>query len=487
MQSTQTTERDKLIEATKDRPGEVVDILLELKDRVKELEARLKMNSGNSSMPPSTDGLRKPNGDQDDNDAPKPPKPKSERGKSGRNPGGQKGRKGSTLKKVDAPDKTEPLKLAECPKTGVQLSDDDIVGHRTRQVFDIPSPRMMVTEYKAFTYKNPITGELIETPFPDDVKAPTQYGKDLKSLLVYLYDWHFIPNDRLVQLVDDLFGCRISPATINAARKTCYSNLEDFEKRIDGLIKGSSVAHADETGFRVKSKLHWLHVACTQTATKYYVHEKRGADAMDDAEIWLNFNGRLIHDCWKTYFGYDCEHGLCNAHVIRELRYIHENMGQDWAKKMIDLLYEMKGAADKFSKDGVWFTEKDINSYERRFKIFLTKGDNQNPYKPPIIKKKGRPKRTKPQNLILRMRTYGDDFLAFLKDPDIPFTNNLAEQDVRMMKVQQKISGCFRTLFGAQIFARVRSYLSTLRKNGQGILDGIRSAIAGQAFLPKVT
>ena len=129
MQSTQTTERDKLIEATKDRPGEVVDILLELKDRVKELEARLKMNSGNSSMPPSTDGLRKPNGDQDDNDAPKPPKPKSERGKSGRNPGGQKGRKGSTLKKVDAPDKTEPLKLAECPKTGVQLSDDDIVGH----------------------------------------------------------------------------------------------------------------------------------------------------------------------------------------------------------------------------------------------------------------------------------------------------------------------------------------------------------------------
>jgi len=263
--------------------------------------------------------------------------------------------------------------------------------------------------------------------------------------------------------------------------------LEDFDQRVDDLIKGSPVAHADETGFRVKAKLFWLHVACTQTVTKYYVHEKRGAEAMDDAEIWLNFSGRLIHDCWKTYFGYDCDHGLCNAHVIRELRYIHENQEQNWAKKMIDLLYEMKKEADRRSESKKWFTESEINSYFRRFKTFLTKGENENPFKPPTKKKQGRPKRTKPQNLLLRMRAYGEEFLAFLKDPSIPFTNNLAEQDVRMMKVQQKVSGCFRTTLGAEVFARIRSYLSTLRKNGQGILDGIRSAIRGKAFLPQAT
>lgn len=438
-------------------------------------------------MPPSTDGLRKPNGDQDDDDNTPKPKPKSERGKSNRNPGGQKGRKGNTLKKVDKPDIIERLDLKECPKTGVQLTENDIVGVQKRQVFDIPTPKMVVTQYEAPVYRNPETGDLVHAAFPDDVKAPTQYGKDLKAFLVYLYDWHFIPNDRLVQLVNDLFGFQISPATIDAARKSCYSNLEDFDERIQDLIKSSTVAHADETGFRVKSKLHWLHVACTQTGTKYYVHEKRGAEAMDDAEIWQEFNGRLVHDCWKTYFGYNCEHGLCNAHVIRELRYVHENLGQDWAKKMIDLLYEMKKEVDSRKETKNWFNERDIKSYVRRFGIFLTKGENENPFKPPTAKKRGRPKRAKAQNLIHRMRNHRLEFLAFLKGPSIPFTNNLAEQDVRMMKVQQKVSSCFRTITGAETFARIRSYLSTLRKNDQSILNGIRSAISGDAFLPQLT
>ena len=444
------------------------------------------MNSNNSSKPPSSDGFNKPNGDQDDDDVPKP-NPKSERGKSKRKQGGQKGRKGSTLQKVEKPDVTREIKLTECPRTGIALTDDDIVGSIKRQVFDIPTPRIEVTEYEAFTYKHPETGEVIQASFPEGVKAPTQYGQDLKSLLVYLYDWHFIPNDRLAQLVEDLFGHRISPATIEAARKACHSNLEDFDQRIDDIIKSSAVAHADETGFRVKAKLFWLHVACTQTVTKYYVHEKRGAEAMDSTGIWLGFNGRLIHDCWKTYFGYDCEHGLCNAHVIRELRYVHENLGQGWAKKMIDLLYEMKKEADRRSESKEWFTEREIKSFTRRFNIFITKGEKENPFKPPTIKKKGRPKRTKPQNLLLRLRTYSDDFLAFLGDPLIPFTNNLAEQDVRMMKVQQKVSGCFRTTAGAQVFARIRSYLSTLRKNSKNILDGIKAAIGGEAFLPQLT
>ena len=436
-------------------------------------------------MPPSTDGLRKPNGEEDD--ATQKPKPKSERGKSGRNPGGQKGRKGNTLKKVAEPDLIERLDLTHCPKTGVKLTKKDIVGVKKRQVFDIPTAKITVTQYEALIYRNPKTGELIQAAFPDDVKAPTQYGKGLKAFLVYLYDWHFIPNDRLVQLVNDLFGFRISLATIDAARKTCSSRLQDFDQRIQDLIKHSSVAHADETGFRVKSKLHWLHVACTQTVTKYYVHERRGAEALEDADIWQDFNSRLIHDCWKTYFGYRCEHGLCNAHVIRELRYVHENLGQHWAKKMIDLLYEMKKEADLRKECKNWFDERDIKSYARRFGIFLTKGENKNPFETPTVKKRGRPKRTKSQNLLRRMRAYGAEFLAFLKDPSIPFTNNLAEQDVRMMKVQQKVSGCFRTISGAHTFASIRSYLSTLRKNNQDILEGIRSAISGHAFLPQLT
>jgi transposase len=388
---------------------------------------------------------------------------------------------------VDEPDHTENLKLEYCPVSGVPLTDNDIIGSISRQVFDIPKPKMLVTEYVAFTYRHPTTGELIQAPFPEGVNAPTQYGSDLKSLLVYLYDWHFIPNDRLVQLVDDLFGHRISPATVEAARKMCYSNLEDFDRRLEEIIKKSDIAHADETGFRVKTNRFWLHVACTQTATKYYIHQGRGAEAMDSAAIWLGFSGRLIHDCLRTYFGYECEHGLCNAHVIRELRYIHENMNQDWAGKLIDLLYEMKKKADSLIGDGNWFTEEEIRSYDRRFKIFITKGENENPFKPPMEKKRGPPKRTKPQNLLVRFRTYQDCFLAFLTDPMIPFTNNLAEQDLRMMKVQQKVSGCFRTVRGAQIFARIRSFLSTLRKNGQGILPGIKDALSGRDLMPELT
>ena len=446
------------------------------------------MNSNNSSKPPSSDGFKKTN-DNDDNDDgnENKPKPKSERGVSNRNQGGQKGRKGKTLNKVEKPDNTEEIKLHHCPKTGAPLTDADIVGSIKRQVFDIPKPKIQVTEYIAYTYKHPKTGALIQASFPEGVNAPTQYGSDIKSLLVYLYDWHFIPNDRLVQLVEDLYGHRISPATIESARKMCRSNLVDFDQRIDKIIKLSVIAHADETGFRVKSKLFWLHVAYTQTVTKYYVHEKRGAEVMDSIGIWLGFNGRLIHDCWKTYFGYDCEHGLCNAHVIRELRYIHENMGQTWAEKLIDLLYEMKKEGDKRKDNGEWFTESEVKSYTRRFNIFITKGEKANPFKPTTIKKKGKPKRTKPQNLLLRLIKYRDDFLAFLSDSTIPFTNNLAEQDVRMMKVQQKISGCFRTTTGAETFAAIRSYLSTLRKNGKGILDGIKDAIRGQAYLPQLT
>lgn len=470
----------------KQRPADVADLLLELKEEIKELRARLGMNSNNSSKPPSSDGYNKPNGDKDDDEKPKP-KPKSERGKSGRKPGGQKGRKGSTLNKVEKPDKIEEIKFDRCPKTGVKLTDADIVGSIKRQVFDIPTPRIQVTEYIAFTYKNPKTGELIQTTFPEGVNAPTQYGPDIKSLVVYLYDWHFIPNDRLVQLIEDLCSHRISPSTIESARKMCYSNLEDFDQRINDIIKSSSIAHADETGFRVKSKLFWLHVACTQTVTKYYMHERRGAEAMNSVEIWSGFNGRLIHDCWKTYFGYDCDHGLCNAHVIRELRYLQENMDQVWAEKLINLLYEMKKETGARSEKGKWLSKNQIKSYTRRFKIFITKGENDNPFKPPLVRKKGRPKKTKAQNLLLRLREYEGSFLAFLADPLTPFTNNLAEQDIRMMKVQQKISGCFRTVKGAKIFARIRSYLSTLRKHGEGILNGIKNAIAGSAFLPQMT
>jgi transposase len=301
-------------------------------------------------------------------------------------------------------------------------------------------------------------------------------------MLVYMQNQHFIPADRLSQLVSDLYGASVSVATILDASARSYSNLAPFEKALFTALADSNVLHADESGARVVKKLYWLHSASTEALTFYGIHEKRGTLAMDHFNIFPNFKGRLIHDFWKPYLTYGCDHGLCNAHLLRELVFLFEQQSQAWAKKMFDLLLDMNNFV---SKHEIQLSHEQKMSWLKQYHEILNDGWSTNPLpKKPPKKKRGRPAKTKSQNLLTRLGEFEDSVLAFLHDINVPFTNNLAEQDIRMIKVRLKVSGCFRTVKGAEHFARIRSYLSTARKQGRNILHSITAAIKGHPFLP---
>jgi transposase len=467
--------REQLLAISQTNPEALVDIILALQEqvqiltkRVLQLEEQIYKNSQNSSKPPSSDGINKP-------------KPKSLRKRSGKKHGGQKGHKGHSLQKAENPDIIIPLKVTTC-SCCTDLSHEPVVNYDCRQVFEIPEPKLDVTEYRSEIKICPQCGQTTKAPFPEGVNAPVQYGPRFRGTLVYLQNQHFIPADRLSQLVSDLYGSSVSVATILDASARSYNNLALFEENlIDGLAK-SKVLHADESGVRTAKKLYWLHSASTESLTFYGVHEKRGKEAMDHFQILPNFKGRLIHDFWKPYLNYDCNHGLCNAHLLRELTFTFEQQGQIWAKRLFDLLNKMN---DFVRTQSAQLTPKEKNPYIEQYHELLSDGWETNPLpqKPPP-KKRGRQAKSKAQNLLTRLSDFEGSVLAFLHDINVPFTNNLAEQDIRMIKVRLKISGCFRSVHGAEHFARIRSYFSTARKQGKNILDSITAAIKGQPFLP---
>jgi transposase len=292
---------------------------------------------------------------------------------------------------------------------------------------------------------------------------------------------HFLPADRLSKMVSDLYGTSVSVATILNASARSYTNLAPFEESLVSALLNSKVVHADESGVRTVKKLYWLHSASTDLLTFYGVHEKRGTIAMDHFKILPNFTGHLIHDFWKPYLTYNCYHGLCNAHHLREFTFLFEQKEQIWAKKMFDHLLAMNDFVGEQSNQ---LTPEQKEPWLQQYRIILSEGWKANPLpKKPPKKKRGRPAKTKSQNLLTRLGDYENSVLAFLHDVNVPFTNNLAEQDIRMIKVRLKISGCFRTVQGAEHFARIRSYLSTARKQGRNVLDSITSAIQGKPFL----
>jgi len=282
--------------------------------------------------------------------------------------------------------------------------------------------------------------------------------------------------------VSDLYGTSLSVATILDASSRNYNNLAHFEESLIDALVNSEVLHVDESGVRTTEKLYWLHSASTESLTFYGVHEKRGTKAMDYFNILPNFKGRLIHDFWKPYLRYDCEHGLCNAHHLRELTFLFEQQEQTWAKKMFTLLLDMN---DFVGEQCNQLTLEQKEPWLKQFHEILSEGWKANPLpEKPQKKKRGRQAKTKSQNLLTRFGDFEDSALAFLHDINVPFTNNLAEQDIRMIKLRLKISGCFRTVQGAEHFARIRSYFSTARKQGRNILDSITYAIKGKPFLP---
>jgi len=450
--------------------------IAELEERVKSFEERLNKNSSNSSKPPSTDAY-----------ASKKPKPKSRRIKSGKKVGGQKGHPGTTLRMVDNPDETVIHKVNECSHCHTSLEDEEAKDYERRQTFDIPPVRLHSTEHRAEIKPCPKCGHINTADFPEDITQPTQYGSRLRAFAVYLHDYQLIPYDRSCELLSDVYGCEISPATLIKAENECYEGLEEFENVLKDALLQSPVIHCDETGLKIIGMRNWLHVACTANMTYYFAHPKRGSEAMDEMGILQNYKGVIVHDFWKSYYKYLCDHGLCDTHLLRELTSISENYDQEWSGQMADLLLIIKGCVDETRETSDSLIPEQIKDFETMYDYITKMGLEENP--PPLDldtkpKRRGRKKQTKPKNLLDRFVGYKGDILRFMYDFEVPFDNNQAERDVRMMKVQQKISGTFRSVQGARSFCRIRGYISTMKKNNLHVIDAIGAVFNGKPFVP---
>jgi len=433
--------------------------------KVADLEGRLAKNSRNSSKPPSSDGFK--------------PKPKSQRKAKQKPTGGQKGHVGHTLKKVAEVDHIEPhAPPSHCDVCHRPLSDTAIV--ETRQVFDIPPLHHEVTEHQVLEARC-ACGKLHRGAFPAAVAAPVQYGPRIKAAVVHLTHQHMMPVARTGDLTGDLFGLTLSDATVLAINEEARALLAPTVVAMGEALKTAPVAHADETGMRVAGKIHWLHVLATATLTWIGSHVNRGRKAFDAFGILPAFVGTLIHDGWKPYRDLACTHGLCNAHHLRELTYVFEEMGQAWAKRLIDLLVE---ACHEVAAAGGPLPEHRITHYRSAHARILAEGEADNPRAPPSGKRGGT-KQSKALNLIDRLRVHADDVWRFMTDHNVPFSNNTAEQAVRMPKVKQKISGGFRTPSGLETFCTIRSYLATLHKQGANLFHALTLTFQGNPPQPR--
>jgi len=447
-------------------------------EALQELQARLNKNSSNSGKPPSSDGYAKAKRTQ------------SLR-KSGQNPnGGQAGHKGHTLKVSPHPDHLEICTVAHCTHCGFSLNQVNSRDHEERQVFDIPSIRIEVTSYQAEIKCCPDCGKESRGEFPSTVNQPVQYGTGVSTWASYFSNQHFVSLQRTAQIFEDLLHHRISEASILKASQRLCEKILPATNTIQQQLRETQVAHVDETGMRVEGKLHWMHVCSSKALTSYSVHAKRGKEAMDEAEILPGFTGTLVHDHWKSYFRYkDCSHALCNAHHLRELQFIERQYGQVWAADLAHLLLNILKEVNEIRLYAKACSPEQIQKWKQNYDDILIQGYKVNPKPPPEKgteppKKKGRRKQTPPLNLLDRLRDYKPQVLAFMLDFQIPFSNNLGEQDVRMMKVKQKVSGSFRTREGAQTFAQIRGYISTARKNTVNIFEALSKAFEGTPFIP---
>jgi len=441
--------------------------------RINQLENQLAKYSQNSHKPPSTDGFKKVK------------RTRSLRKKSGRKPGGQKGHKGHHLKRVEQPDHIEYCQAPDHCPCGRSLKHKQPERYERRQVYDLPEIEIKVTEYCA-EIKRCDCGVLHAAPFPEGVDQPVQYGPRIKAKAVYLMNYQHLPYDRTSEAMEDLFNHRLSPGTLFNFNKSCHENLERTEENIKEQLISSSVIHNDETGLQVNNALFWMHTTGTDSWTHYACHPKRGKEAMDDIGILPFLKGTSQHDFWKSYLKYDhCKHALCGAHHLRDLEYIYERYEQPWAKAMKRLLCDIKAKVDAAKEQGDSLDQRTLSAFKRQYDKIIEDGYRANP--PPEPKeqkrKRGRPKKGEPLNLLDRFRDHPAEVLAFMYDFRVSFDNNLAERDIRMVKLQQKISGTFRSVQGAQMFCRIRGYLSTVKKQNLNILQAIMSVFEGHPIL----
>ena len=469
--------RDELEQLDK---SALIDLVLLLQDHLGQLEARVQQledqvakHSGNSSKPPSSDGLRKP-------------KTRSLRQSKGRRPGGQPGHEGHTLTMKSEPDHVEVHELSCCPHCSTDLSAVAASGHHRRQVYDVPLVQIEVTEHQAEIKACPSCHHRVEASFPADVTQPVQYGPGLKAQASYLNTYQLIPVARTCELLGDFYGHSPSWDCVRQANQTVEAGITPSLAEIERQVVSAKITHCDESGLRVEGQVQWLHSISTEGLTLYNLHRKRGREAMVEIGILPQLTGWVMHDHWASYLAFEaCNHAFCNAHHLRELQFITDQYEQPWAADMAHLLYDIKREVDESAKEIRSLSSASLAYFDAEYDAILQRGFQANsaPEATPT-KKRGRPKQSPPKNLLDRLQKHKAGILAFMYDFDIPFDNNLAERDIRMVKLKQKISGAFRTLAGAHTFCAIRSYISTVRKQRGNVIAALHDALTGQPFIP---
>jgi transposase len=441
-----------------------------LESRIVLLENNQKKDSSNSSKPPSSD-------------IGKVQRTKSLRMQSGKKPGGQHGHPGHTLSFSSTPDQIIVHGAKQCDCCGKNLIGTPVLNYERRQVFDIPAIEMLVTEHKSEVKSCPRCHTISRGAFPATISQPVQYGPNVQQLAVYFTQYQLLPYQRTSQIFKDLFGHALSSSFLVVNNHRCANNLQPFIEDLKAKLLKEPVLHADETGFYFEGQRNWLHAISTDDHSYYAVHSKRGTEAMNDINILPGYKGVLVHDFWKSYHDFDCSHGLCNVHHLRDLTFCHEVENSRWAAKAKQLLLDVHAKVQMAKDAGASALSKGQWQYwSKKYDDLVNEGVRLHPVAEKQKGKRGIAKKTKTQNMIERFGGYKEQILAFVTNFLVPFSNNKAEQAIRMMKVKQKISGCFRSQQGAQDFAYIRSYIATMKKQGISIIEALGHAINGSPF-----
>jgi transposase len=460
-----------LVGAQQERLEQQAQHIAQLQEQVAALQARLSKDSHNSHLPPSSDRF--------------PRQPKSLRTKSGKKAGGQPGHEGTTLMLSPTPDTVVVHALEQCEHCQHDLRQVESLQVERRQVMDLPVKRVLVVEHQVQQKWCPACQQVSSAAFPQEVRAPVQYGAACGAVAVYLVQQQLVPYERACEVMEDLLGVPMSAGTLQGLVQRCAQQLEPVEQQIKEALIQAPVIHQDETGLHVAGQRCWMHVTCTPTLTHYHVHAKRGQTALEAIGILPKFAGISIHDGWASYFLYACEHACCNVHLLRDLIFLAEEHHCSWALDLKELLLKMKEATEYARQQGqARLDPLEVVDWEAQFLRLLDEGDQAHPRATAPPGTRGRCKQSAARNLLDRLRTSQQAFLCFLEDLRVDFDNNLAERDLRMVKVQQKVSGCFRSLPGAQAFARIRGYLSTLRKQRIPLLSALEQALVGHPVSP---
>ena len=461
---------DALPQDVKDFIYGILQVVVDLKIRIAELEGKINKDSHNSSKPPSTDGFKK--------------KTNSLRPESNKKSGGQEGHPGSHLKKSNRPDKIVVHPVSDCGNCGCSLKHIK-ARHRSAQTFDFPEIKITVTEHRV-EIKDCRCGHTTSALFPPEVTGSVCYGQNIKALCVYLVEEHHIPLERCGQIIFELAGQRLSEGTLINWIYQSSDNLEKFDTDVVEHLKAEKVLHTDETG--IFGKLRWLHVKTTENVTRYFAHKKRGREANIEEGILESFKGVLVHDFWACYYSFPaCFHAVCNAHILRELAFFYEEEKRTWAGKMIRQLLKIKKAVDNAKAKGKnELSEYRLAKYRKHYLSILKSPRIKYKPHPKIKGKRGRNKQADYKNFLDRLWDNADDVLRFMDDFRIPFDNNISERALRMVKVKMKVSGCFRSEKGAKSFCKIKTYLATARKNGHNLLEVLKISFMEEVRLSQI-